>query len=153
MFTCILKGKIHGAKVTDANVEYEGSVTIDAALMEAANILPYERVHLWSLTTGRRLDTYVIPGKADLGEVCTNGAAAVRIKKGEVIIIAAFAWMDEEEVERHRPRLVFVDDRNRVLKRAMGGKSIVPRHCPPHPPSSNLWKYTDQVAGARIKRK
>lgn len=110
----MLKGKIHRATVTDANVEYEGSITIDAALMSAADIVPYEQVHVWSLTNGERLDTYAIPGKARSGEVCINGAAAHRIKKGEIIIIATFAWMDEEEVKGHFPCRVFVDEHNRI---------------------------------------
>jgi len=96
MDVCLLKGKIHRVRVTDANVEYEGSVEIDAALMEAAHILPYEKVHLWSLTTGDRLETYAVAAPAGGGEICTNGAAAVRIKKGETIIITAFAWMNEK---------------------------------------------------------
>ena len=87
--------------------------------MEQADIIPYERVRLWSLSTGERLETYAIPG--GVGEVCTNGAAAHRIKKGEVIIIASFAWMDEGEVWEHRPRLVFLDQGNRP--RHPAGKS------------------------------
>jgi len=114
MQRCLLKGKIHRATVTEANVEYEGSITIDASLMEAADIASYEQVHVWSLSTGERLDTYAIPGEAGSGEVCVNGAAAHRMKKGEVIIIATFAWMDEREVKRYAPRLVFVDGRNRI---------------------------------------
>ena len=114
MQRCMLKGKIHGATVMDAQVEYPGSITIDAALMEAADIVPHEQVQVWSLTSGERLDTYAIPGKADSGEVRMNGAAAHRIKKGEMIIIATFAWMGEEEVQRHVPRIVFVDRRNRI---------------------------------------
>ena len=120
MYTCKLKGKIHGAKVTDASVEYEGSVTIDAALMEAAHIVPYEKVSIWSLTTGERLETYAIAGKGGLGDVCTNGAAALRIKKGEKVIIAAFAWMDEKEVNSYRPHLIFVDEQNRISKTVPG---------------------------------
>lgn len=114
MRRCMLKGKIHGATVTEAQVEYPGSITIDAALMEAADITPHEQVHVWSLTSGERLDTYAIPGERDSGEICMNGAAAHRIKKGEVIIIATFAWMNEEEARRHTPHIVFVDGRNRI---------------------------------------
>jgi aspartate 1-decarboxylase len=110
----MLKGKIHGAVVTDANVEYEGSITIDAALMKAARILTHEQVQVWSLTSGARLVTYAIPGAAGSGEICINGAAAHRIKKGEVVIIATFAWMDEKEAMQHEPAVVFVDSRNRI---------------------------------------
>lgn len=110
----MLKGKIHSAVVTDANVEYEGSITIDAALMKAARILMHEQVQVWSLTSGARLVTYAIPGAAGSGEICINGAAAHRIKKGEVVIIATFAWMDEKEAMQHEPAVVFVDSRNRI---------------------------------------
>jgi aspartate 1-decarboxylase len=113
----MLKGKIHGAVVTDANVAYEGSITIDAALMDAAGILPHEQVQVWSVTTGERLATYAIPGVPGAGDVCINGAAAHRIKKDEVVIIAAFAWMDEKEAVKHEPRIVFVDGRNRISER------------------------------------
>lgn len=122
MQRCMLKGKIHGAKITDANVAYEGSVTIDARLMQEADIRSYQQVQVWSLTTGERLDTYAIPGKAGSGEVCMNGAAAHRIKKGEVVIIASFAWMDEKEIEKHSPCLVFVDEHNCVRDSLRGFK-------------------------------
>jgi aspartate 1-decarboxylase len=112
--TCMLKGKIHGGVVTDANVEYEGSITIDAALMKAARILTHEQVQVWSLTSGARLATYAIPGAAGSGEICINGAAAHRIKKGEVVIIATFAWMDDKEAVKYEPAVVFVDSRNRI---------------------------------------
>lgn len=123
MQRCMLKGKIHGAKITDANVAYEGSITIDAHLMDEADIRPYEQVQVWSLSTGERLDTYAIPGKSGCGDVCMNGAAAHRIKKDEVVIIASFAWMDEKEVEKHSPCLVFVDGHNRVRDSIRGFKA------------------------------
>lgn len=110
----MLKGKIHGATVTDANVAYEGSITIDADLMEASDVVQHEKVSVWSLTSGERLETYAIPGKAGAGEVCVNGAAAHKIKKGEVVIIATFAWLDESEIKGHRPRVIFVDQRNHI---------------------------------------
>ena len=122
MYICKLKGKIHGARVTDASVEYEGSLTIDPNLMEAAHITPYEKVSVWSLTSGERLETYAIPGKAGMREICTNGAAALRIKKGEKVIIAVFAWMDEEEEKKHRPRVVFVDEYNCISRKITGGQ-------------------------------
>lgn len=112
----MLKGKVHGATVTDARVEYEGSITIDAALMEAADMVPYEHVHVWSLTTGERIETYAIPGEAGSGKICINGAAAHRIKKGESVIITTFTWLEEKEAERHSPRIVFVDKRNSVRR-------------------------------------
>lgn len=118
MERCMLKGKIHGAKVTDANVKYEGSITIDGDLMDAADITPYEQVQVWSLNSGERLETYAIPAEAGSGEVCINGAAAHRIKKGEIVIIATFAWMDEREVRAHSPSVVFVDEHNRIRDKA-----------------------------------
>ncbi len=121
MNICMLKGKIHGAKVTDASVEYEGSLTIDPNLMAAAQILPHEKVAIWSLTTGERLETYAIPGQTGLREICANGAAALRIKKGEKIIIAAFAWMDAAEARKHQPHIVFVDDCNRISRKVAVG--------------------------------
>lgn len=124
MQTCMLKGKIHGAVVTDANVEYEGSITIDAALMKAARILTHEQVQVWSLTSGARLVTYAIPGAAGSGEICINGAAALRIKKGEVVIIATFAWMDEKEAIKHEPAVVFVDGRNRIRDQRQELRSV-----------------------------
>lgn len=131
MRRCMLKGKIHRAKVTDANVEYEGSISIDSALMEAADILPYESVQVWSVTTGERLDTYVIAASARSGDVCINGAAAHRIKKGETVIIASFAWMDEEEIARHAPRIVFVDNANRI-RHPEAGATPAPRRASRH---------------------
>jgi aspartate 1-decarboxylase len=119
----MLGGKIHQATITDADVQYEGSITIDSLLMEAAGIVSYEQVSVWSLTTGERLETYAIPGGAGSGEVCMNGAAAHRIKKGEVVIIANFIWLDEKEVRSHVPRVVFVDGRNRIRKPPDGSRT------------------------------
>ena len=120
MNVCLLKGKIHGAKVTDGNVAYEGSVTIDEALMEAAGIVPFEKVNVWSLSTGERLETYAIAGQAGQGEICMNGAAALRIKSGERIIIAAFAWFEEKEARSHQPARVYVNENNVIEKRLTG---------------------------------
>ena len=123
----MLKGKIHGATVTDANVAYEGSITIDADLMEASNVVPHEQVSVWSLTSGERLETYAIPGKPGTGEICINGAAAHKIRKGEAVIIATFAWLEEAELRGHLPRVVFVDGRNRIKgssRRSGHGESL-----------------------------
>jgi aspartate 1-decarboxylase len=110
----MLKGKIHRATVTMANVEYEGSVSIDAELLRAADILPYEAVDIWDCTNGARLRTYAIEAEAGSGEVCVNGAAAHLVKPGDVVIIAAFAQLPAEEACAHRARRVFVDGRNRI---------------------------------------
>lgn len=118
MKRCMLRGKIHRATVTEARVDYEGSITIDPLLMDAAGIVSYEQVSVWSMTTGERLETYAIPGKAGGGEICMNGAAAHRIKKGEIVIIASFVWLDDKEIAGYSPPLVFVDERNRIRKPA-----------------------------------
>lgn len=109
----VLKSKIHRATVTDANVEYEGSITLDTDLMSAADIVAYERVQILSLDTGERLETYVIPGQAGSGTVCMNGAAARVIGKGETIIIMAYTWLDDAELAGHQPTRVLVDGGNR----------------------------------------
>lgn len=112
----LLKSKIHRATVTDANLEYEGSVTIDRALMDAADIVEHERVDVYDVTNGARLTTYAIPGPAGSGVVCINGAAAHLVKAGDLVILATYAEFDEPEVRRHRPRVVFVDADNAVAE-------------------------------------
>ncbi len=114
MTRTMLKSKIHRATVTEANVEYEGSVTIDRDLLEAADILPYEKVEIWNCTSGTRLSTYVIEGKPGSGEICVNGAAAHLMKPLDVVIIASFVQVEEEEAHRWVARRVFVDHHNRV---------------------------------------
>jgi len=111
----MMKSKIHRATVTDANLHYVGSVTIDPELMEAADILENERVDVLDVTNGSRLTTYAIPGAPGRGEVCLNGAAAHLIHKGDLVILVTYAEYEEAEARRHRPRVVFVDERNRPL--------------------------------------
>ena len=108
----ILKSKIHRATVTEANLYYEGSITIDRALMDAANILPYEQVHIFNLTNAERFITYVIEGERDSGVICTNGAAAHCARKGDTLIIVSFAQMSPEKASIHKPKLVYVDTKN-----------------------------------------
>ncbi len=110
----MLKSKIHRATVTEANVEYEGSVTIDADLLRAADILPYEAVNLWNCTNGNRLTTYAIAGEAGSGEICVNGAAAHLVKPGDILIIASFADVEDGEAQTWRARRVFVDSQNHI---------------------------------------
>ena len=109
-------GKIHRAVVTDANLDYEGSVTIDARLLQAAGMLNHEEVHVWNITRGSRFTSYAIAGERDSGVICVNGAAAHLTRPGDLIIIAAFAEMDDEEARRHEPRVVRVDERNRLVE-------------------------------------
>ncbi|HET9957673.1 MAG TPA: aspartate 1-decarboxylase [Polyangiaceae bacterium] len=108
----VFKSKIHRATVTHADLNYEGSVTIDEELMAAAEILPYEAVHIWNVTRGTRLMTYALKGPAGSGCVCINGAAAHLNQPGDLVILATFAEMTPEEAREHMPRVVRVDARN-----------------------------------------
>lgn len=107
-------GKIHRATVTDANLNYIGSITIDTTLMEAAGILPNQKVQIVNNNNGARFETYVIPGKKDSGIICLNGAAARLAQPGDIVIIIAYAYLDEKEAVIHTPRVVFVDKNNKV---------------------------------------
>ncbi|WP_437757355.1 aspartate 1-decarboxylase [Sorangium sp. So ce1389] len=111
----MFKSKIHRATVTHADLHYEGSVTIDADLLEAADILPYEAVDIWNVTRGSRLTTYALAGARGSGVICINGAAAHLNQPGDLVIIATFADMDEAEARRHTPRVLRVDGQNRPL--------------------------------------
>ena len=108
-------GKIHRAVVTHANVQYEGSVTIDEVLMEAAGILEHEQVHVWNVTRGTRLMTYALRGDRRSGVICVNGAAAHLNAPGDLVIIATFGDMSEDEARVHVPRVVRVDARNQIV--------------------------------------
>ena len=114
MIRHMMKSKIHRATVTEANIEYEGSVTIDRDLMDAADMLAYERVDIWNCTNGNRLTTYVIEGERGEGEVCINGAAAHLMKPGDLVIIASWADMSDEEARTLDAKRVFVDAQNRI---------------------------------------
>ncbi|MGO9532046.1 MAG: aspartate 1-decarboxylase [Syntrophobacteraceae bacterium] len=109
----LLKSKIHRARVTDADLNYEGSLTIDADLMEAADILPYEQIKVYNIHNGARFDTYAIGGTAGQGSICLNGAAARMGAPGNLIIIATYSNYDEAETAGHQPKVVLVDSRNR----------------------------------------
>jgi aspartate 1-decarboxylase len=111
----MLKSKIHRAMVTGADLHYEGSVTIDKDLMEAADIIPYEAVSIWNVTNGNRFETYAIEGERGSGVICINGAAARMVAPKDLVIIASFAGMDDAEALVHEPMLVFVDERNRLI--------------------------------------
>ena len=111
----LLKSKIHRARITGKDVHYEGSLTLDPELMEAAGIVPYEKVQVVNVSNGSRLETYVIPGRRGSGEVVLNGAAARWGEVGDPVIILTYAQVEEHERANHRPRIVLVDERNRVL--------------------------------------
>ena len=110
----MFKAKIHRATVTAANVNYEGSITLDENLLEAADILPYEQVHVWNITRGNRLITYAIADAPGSGTVCINGAGAHLVHPGDLVIIATFAPLDEATARLHRPRVVLVDEHNHI---------------------------------------
>jgi aspartate 1-decarboxylase len=109
------KSKIHRATVTHADLEYEGSVSIDEDLLEAAGIWEYEAVHIWNITRGTRLQTYAIKGQRGSGTICINGAAAHLNKPGDLVILATFAELEESEARAHKPLVVLVDRQNRIV--------------------------------------
>ena len=117
MMRKMLRAKIHRATVTQADVDYEGSITIDRRLMEATDLLPNEAVSVWNVTNGSRFETYAVEGPPDSGVICVNGAAAHLVRPGDLVIIAAFTWLEEEAARAHQPRVVFVDERNRIRDR------------------------------------
>ncbi|HTN03251.1 aspartate 1-decarboxylase [Planctellipticum variicoloris] len=108
----LLKAKIHRATVTDANLEYEGSVTIDSRLLELADIVEFEQVHVYNITNGNRLTTYAISGPAGSGTICINGAGAHLVRPGHLVIICSYAQFAESERSSHLPRIIHVDERN-----------------------------------------
>ena len=116
MFISVLKSKIHRVTVTEANLDYIGSITIDEELMDAVGILAGEKVSVVDNTNGARLETYVIPGKRGSGCICLNGAAARQVAVGDHIIIMAYAKMSPEEAATHRPKVVFVGEENQIQR-------------------------------------
>ncbi|HEX9081672.1 MAG TPA: aspartate 1-decarboxylase [Holophagaceae bacterium] len=116
MLRHFLLGKIHRATVTRADLDYVGSITLDPLLIEAAGFMENEKVDIYDVTNGSRLSTYVIPGTPGSGEVGINGAAAHLVKSGDLVIIAAYGWMTAEEALACAPRVVFVDERNRITE-------------------------------------
>ena len=114
MWRSMCKSKIHRATVTAAELHYPGSLTIDAELMEAADIVPYERVQVVNISNGARLETYAIPGERGRGDIRLNGAAARLGQPGDLIIIISYAMLEDSEARRHQPRVVHVDEDNRI---------------------------------------
>ena len=112
MYRIMMKSKIHKATVTEANLQYVGSITIDTALMEAADILSNEKVQVVNNNNGSRLETYVIPGERNSGVICLNGAAARHVQVGDQIIIISYAVLTDEAAHQYNPKVVFVDDAN-----------------------------------------
>lgn len=116
MLLNMFKGKIHRAIVTEANLNYVGSITIDDTLLKASGILPGERVQIVNNNNGARLETYVIKGEPDSGVICLNGAAARLVQPGDSVIIIAYALLDHKEAETFEPKVVFVDENNKIVE-------------------------------------
>lgn len=122
----MLKSKIHRATCTGADVDYEGSITLDPVLMEAADILPHEQVHVVDCNNGARLVTYAIEGARGAGEVVLNGAAARLINSGDIVIIISYKQLTESELDAYHPRLVYVDGDNRIARTSNGVRESLP---------------------------
>ena len=118
----MLKSKIHRARVTDANIDYEGSITIDRKLMEAADILPYEQVQVLNINNGARFATYAIEGEK--GEICLNGAAARLVIKGDLVIILSYCHVEDNEARHLIPKLVYVDAKNAITETKRGVEAL-----------------------------
>ncbi|ERI08322.1 aspartate 1-decarboxylase [Aneurinibacillus aneurinilyticus ATCC 12856] len=112
----MMKAKIHRATVTEANLNYVGSITIDRNIMDAVDILPNEKVQIVNNNNGARLETYVIEGERGSGVICLNGAAARLVQPGDVVIIISYAMMSEEEVKTHQPKVAIMDENNRIVE-------------------------------------
>lgn len=120
MLRYMLKSKIHRAVVTEADLDYVGSITIDKKIMEAADIIENEKVTIVNNNNGARFETYVIEGEAGSGVICLNGAAARLAHRGDIVIILTYTILNDEECKNHKPRLVFVNDKNEVKKACLG---------------------------------
>ncbi|HZG77023.1 MAG TPA: aspartate 1-decarboxylase [Paenibacillus sp.] len=118
MFRTMMKSKIHRAVVTEANLNYVGSITIDEDLMDAVDILPNEKVQIVNNMNGARLETYVIPGQRGEGTICLNGAAARLVQPGDVVIIISYAMMTEEQARSYKPKVAIMDGHNKIVRTA-----------------------------------
>jgi aspartate 1-decarboxylase len=116
------KSKIHRATVTEACLEYEGSITVDSVLMDAADIRPYEMVQVMNINNGERFETYAIPGKKDSGAICLNGAAARKGVKGDKVIIMSTCQIPDAETQDFTPKIVFVNEKNQIVRQAVHEK-------------------------------
>ncbi len=119
MWRVLCKAKIQRVIVTDANLNYDGSLTLDATLLDAADLLPFEQVHVLNLNNGERFETYLIEGERDSGVVCVNGAAARLVQVGDPLILLAYALVPEEQLPRFQPCIVWVDGKNRIVRKEM----------------------------------
>jgi aspartate 1-decarboxylase len=117
MLISALRAKIHRATVTDADIEYEGSLTVDSGLLDAAGLYPFEKIQVYNITNGARFETYLMSGAPGSGVICVNGAAARLAGKDHKIIIAAYALLTSEEMAVHKPRIILLDDQNHVKQK------------------------------------
>ena len=113
----MLQSKIHRATVTDANLEYVGSITVDENLINSANLREWQKVEVLNLNNGERFQTYIIKGEAGSGQICINGAAARKAQKGDKVIIVSYAYLTPEEADKSQPTIVFVDEKNKIVER------------------------------------
>jgi len=116
LYIKLLKSKIHRALITETDLEYEGSITIDAGLMKVSKIQNYEKVHILNITNGNRFETYAIPGKENSGEICVNGAAAHLVNLKDIIIIVSYCQIKQEHAKNYSPTIVLVDNNNQIVK-------------------------------------
>ena len=116
MLRTLLRSKIHRARVTEADLNYEGSITVDLLLLEAARIIPFEKVDIYNVTNGNRLSTYVIPGEKGSGKICINGAAARMVDPNDVVIICCYGRFEPAEIQEHHAMIVLVDDDNNITR-------------------------------------
>jgi aspartate 1-decarboxylase len=116
MLRCILRAKVHIATVTESNLSYEGSITIDEAILKKAGVLPYEQVMVSNLNNGERFETYVMPGKKGSGEICLNGPTARKGIVGDKIIVFCYSYVEDNKLKKFKPKVVILDDENKVLK-------------------------------------
>ena len=142
----VFKSKIHRAKVTSTDLDYEGSLTIDQDLLEAADILPYEQIHVWDVTNGARLVTYALPGPAGSGVVQVNGGGAHHVNTGDLVIIATFTTLPTKRAKKYRPTVVLVDSANRIK----GPNS--PEELPSEPPPVTI-EPPVKVSSAKTMRR
>jgi aspartate 1-decarboxylase len=116
MFRTMMNGKIHRARVTEANLNYVGSITIDENILDAVGMIPNEKVQIVNNNNGARFETYIIPGKRGSGVVCLNGAAARLVHEGDVVIIISYALVSEEKIQNHQPKVAIMDENNKILE-------------------------------------
>ncbi|MEW6570911.1 MAG: aspartate 1-decarboxylase [Nitrospirota bacterium] len=115
MLRCILRAKIHGATVTESNLSYDGSITIDEMILEKAGMLPYEQVMVSNLNNGERFETYVIPGKKNSGEICLNGPTARKGVVGDKIIIFCYNYIEDEKIKGFNPKIILLGEKNKII--------------------------------------